>query len=231
MGNVTNNKNIHAGHRDRMKDRYLTSGADSFATHELLEMLLFYGIQQKDTNGLAHEMINHFGSLEGVMSATPEGLMVIPGIKKHAAVLLSLVSEINRRCETEKMSRRVLLDSQTKVEQYIKPILNMLSVEKLYALFLDNGMKLIKCVCISEGTVNANNPNVRKLLESALHYNAANVILAHNHPGGLAIPSKEDRVTTRAIDEALRMFDINLVEHFIVAGDRCAPMLHFSSSY
>jgi DNA repair protein RadC len=231
MEKDTRAKNVHAGHRDRMKDRYLESGAESFATHELLEMLLFYGIPQKDTNSLAHDMINHFGSLEGVISATPEELMAIPGIKKHAAVLISLVAEISRRCETEKLNRRVVLDSQHKVEQYIKPILSMLSIEKLYALYLDNSMRLIKCVCIAEGTVNANNPNIRRILESAIHYNAANVILAHNHPGGLTVPSKEDRATTHDIDVALRLIDINLVEHFIVADDRCAPTLHFSSTY
>lgn len=231
MSDVKKAPNVHAGHRDRMRDRYLESGAESFATHELLEMLLFYGVPQKDTNSLAHDMINHFGSLEGVISATPEELMSIPGIKKHAAVLVSLVAEINRRCLTEKMSRRVLLNTQEKIEHYIKPILNMLSVEKLYALFLDNSLKLIKCVCISEGTVNANNPNIKKIVQSALHYNAANVILAHNHPGGLAIPSKEDHATTRDVDVALRLMDINLVEHFIVAGDKCAPIKHYSMSF
>ena len=231
MSDVKKAPNVHAGHRDRMRDRYLESGAESFATHELLEMLLFYGVPQKDTNSLAHDMINHFGSLEGVISATPEELMSIPGIKKHAAVLVSLVAEINRRCLTEKMSRRVLLNTQEKIEHYIKPILNMLSVEKLYALFLDNSLKLIKCVCISEGTVNANNPNIKKIVQSALHYNAANVILAHNHPGGLVIPSKEDHATTRDVDVALRLMDINLVEHFIVAGDKCAPIKHYSMSF
>lgn len=231
MGDIKKEPNVHAGHRDRMKDRYLESGAESFATHELLEMLLYYGIPQKDTNSLAHDMINRFGSLEGVISATPEELMLIPGIKKHAAVLISLVAEINRRCLTEKMSRRVLLNTQEKLEQYIKPILNMLSVEKLYALFLDNSLKLIKCVCISEGTVNANNPNVKKIVQSALHYNAANVIMAHNHPGGLAIPSKEDHATTHDIDVALRLMDIELIEHFIVAGDKCVPIKHCSRSF
>lgn len=225
MDEIKTVKNVHAGHRDRMKDRYLESGAEGFASHELLEMLLFYGIPQKDTNSLAHDMIDRFGSLEGVISAKPEELMVIPGIKKHAAVLISLVAELNRRALIDKLTNRVLLDSQGKVEQYIKPFLSMLSIEKLYALYLDNSMRLIKCVCISEGTVNANIPSIRRIVELAIHNNAANVILAHNHPGGLTVPSKEDRATTRDIGEALRVVDINLVEHFIVADDRCAPML------
>ncbi len=226
MDEIKTVKNVHTGHRDRMRDRYLESGADGFATHELLEMLLFYGIPQKDTNALAHDMIDHFGSLEGVISAKPEELMTIPGIKRHAAVLISLVAELNRRSLTEKLTRRVTLDSQSKIEQYIKPFLSMLSIEKLYVLYLDNSMKLIKCVCISEGTVNTNNPSIRRIVELAIQNNAANVILAHNHPGGLTVPSKEDRATTRDIGEALRLVDVNLVEHFIVADNRCAPMLH-----
>ena len=219
-------KNVHAGHRDRMRDRYLESGAEGFASHELLELLLFYGIPQKDTNALAHEMIDRFGSLEGVISAKPEELMAIPGIKRHAAVLISLVAELNRRALIDKMTHRVILDSQGKIEQYIKPFLSMLSIEKLYVLYLDNSMKLIKCICISEGTVNANHPSIRRIVEIAIQNNAANVILAHNHPGGLTVPSKEDLATTRDIGEALRLVGIHLVEHFIVADDRCAPMIH-----
>jgi DNA repair protein RadC len=214
-----------------MKDRYLLSGAESFATHELLEMLLYYGIPQKDTNSLAHEMIRRFGSLDGVISATPEELMSIPGIKRHAAVLISLVAEINRRCEMEKMSTRPLLDTSTKVEQYIKPLFNNLSIEKLYALFLDNSLRLIKCVCISEGTVNANNPNIRQIVATAMNYNASNVMLAHNHPSGLAIPSREDIATTRDIDTALRLLQITLVEHFIVADGKCVPMVHNATKF
>lgn len=231
MSDVKEVKNVHAGHRDRMKDRYLASGAESFATHELLEMLLYYGIPQKDTNALAHEMIDRFGSLEGVISATPSELMSIPGIKRHAAVLISLIAEINRRCEMEKMSGRILLDTSSKIERYVKPLLNNLSVEKLYALFLDNSLKLIRCECVCVGTVNANNPNIRQILSKAMEYSAANVILAHNHPSGLAIPSREDIATTRDIDLALRLVGVNFIEHFIVADGKCVPVLHCSTKF
>ena len=231
MNEIKEVKNVHAGHRDRMKERYLVSGAKSFATHDLLEMLLYYGIPQKDTNSLAHDMINHFGSLEGVISSTPEELMTIPGIKKHAAVLISLIAEINRRCEIEKMSSRPLLNTSTKVEQYIKPFFDNLSIEKLYALYLDNGLKLIKCVCISEGTVNSNNPSIKSIVENAIKYRASGVMLAHNHPSGLAIPSKEDIATTRDIEVALRFVQVNLVEHFIVADGKCVPIKHCSTKF
>ena len=107
----------------------------------------------------------------------------------------------------------------------------MLSVEKLYAMFLDNSLRLIKCVCISEGTVNSNNANIKKIAQSAIHYNAANVILAHNHPGGLAIPSKEDHATSHDIDVALRLMDVNLIEHFIVAGEKCVQILRCAVSF
>lgn len=231
MDEIKSTKNVHAGHRDRMRDRYLEGGAVSFASHELLEMLLFYGIPQKDTNALAHAMIDHFGSLEGVISATPEELMSIQGIKKHAAVLISLVTEITRRCEMEKLSTRMLLDTDTKVEQYVKPLLVNLSIEKLYALLLDNSLRLIRCVCISEGTVNANNPNIRDIAATAFRHNASGVILAHNHPSGLAIPSKEDLAMTRDIEVALRLLQINLVEHFIVADGKCVPIKHCSTRF
>ena len=226
MDNTATVKNVHAGHRERMKDRYLESGADGFATHELLEMLLYYGIPQKDTNAMAHEMIERFGSLEGVLSASANELMSIPGIKKHATVLISLVAEIKRRCDIENTSNRRILDTQTKIEAYIKPLFSMLGVEKFYALFLDNSLRLIKCVCISEGTVNSSNANVRKIVEEAIFYNATNVILAHNHPNGIAVPSGEDKATTKNISEVLRCINVNVLEHFIVANDRCSPILH-----
>jgi DNA repair protein RadC len=226
MSDTNKKEQIHSGHRNRMKSKYLQGGADAFKSHELLEMLLFYCVPRKDTNELAHIIINHFGSLEAVFSASESELMKISGIKENACVLISLVRELNRRCELEKVSDIKKFDTQVKFEEYLKPIFAMQNVEKLYMMMFDNSMRLIDSAFISEGTVNANMFNVRTMVEKAYNAHAANVVIAHNHPNGRALPSQNDIDTTHDLDAAFRIMGINLCEHFIVADNKCVPILH-----
>ena len=215
----------HGGHRGRMKDKYMQNGADGFASHELLEMLLFYCVPRKDTNELAHEMIERFGSLEGILSAKDHELMQVSGIKQNACALISLVRDINKRCEIEKTKDIRVFDTQDKIEAYLTPIFSMLNVERLYMMCFDNSMRLISCDFISEGTVNASIFNIRNMVEKAYNVHAANVIIAHNHPNGRAIPSPNDMDATCDIDAAFRIMGINLCEHFIFADGKCVPIL------
>ena len=221
-------ENIHKGHRNRMRAKYLSSGAESMPTHELLEILLFYCIPQRDTNELAHQMLERFGSLDGLLSASPEELSSVPGIKESGSVLISLVNELNRRRELEKAEPPKVFDDANAIGSYLVALFSNLNTERFYLILLDNSMRHIETVCISEGSVNANDFNVRRIVEQAFFRHASNVIIAHNHPGGRTIPSMSDIDTTRDLNAALRLVGINLVEHFLVADDKYTTLLHRS---
>ena len=228
MANDVKPENVHKGHRNRMRAKYLVSGADSLPTHELVEMLLFYCIPQRDTNELAHQMLDRFGSLDGLLSASPEELSSISGIKETGSVLISLVNELNRRRELEKAEPPKTFDDSATIGAYLIALFNKINTERFYLILLDNSMRHIETVCISEGSVNANNFNIRKIVEQAFFRHASNVIIAHNHPGGRVIPSMFDIDTTRDLNAALSLVGINLVEHFLVAEDKYTTLLHRS---
>ena len=179
---------------------------------------------------MAHNLLNHFGSLEGVFSASPEELGSIPYIKKNASVLISLVREINRRREMEKLQKSTPFKTKAQIDEYLLTLYNDLSIERLYALLFDNSMRLIECVAVSDGTVNATNINVRTIVERALFKRASNVVIAHNHPEGRPIPSKHDIAATHDMDAALRIMGINLVDHFLVADGKCVSLRNFSTT-
>ena len=231
MSKAIKQENLHKGHRSRMRTKYLMSGADSMPTHELVEMLLYYCIPQKDTNELAHQLLDRFGSLEGLLSASTDEMSSVSGIKESASVLISLVNELNRRREIEKAAPPKVFDDEAVIGEYLVALFHNVSVERFYVILLDNSMRHIETVCISEGSVNANEFNVRRIVEQAFFRHASNVIIAHNHPGGRVIPSMSDVDATRDLNAALSLMGINLVEHFLVADEKYTTLLHRSCKY
>ncbi len=224
--NINNpNNNIHAGHRDRMKDKYLKSGIDNFSDHELLEMLLYYALPQKNTNELAHNLIAEFGSLKGVLEADTDSLMRVDGIKKHTAILLSLVNGINRRTRISENNDCMIFDSLSKVGEYLLNYYSGLCREQVCVMLFNNSMKLIDFVKISEGSVNSAAIDYRSIATISLTKNASCVILSHNHPNGLAIPSSEDREVTKTVESALSVLGITLLEHIIVGSENYMPSM------
>ena len=190
---------MHKGHRQRMKDRFREEGLDNFSEVQALELLLFYCIPQKDTNPIAHELLNHFGSLSQVLEAPVEELVKVPGIGENAAVLLKLVTDMGR--------------------YYLVPRFFGRRVETVFLLCLDAKCKVLCCKEVGEGSVNSAGFSIRKIVELALGVNATSVVLAHNHPSGVALPSPEDIQTTRRLAAALRAVEIHLADHIIVADD------------
>ena len=231
MSEKIKQENLHKGHRNRMRKKYLMSGADSMPTHELVEILLYYCIPQKDTNELAHQLLERFGSIEGLLSSSPDELSSVSGIKESASVLISLVNALNRRREVEKALPPKVFDDEAVTGEYLVGLFNNISVERFYVILLDNSMRHIETVCISEGSVNANEFNVRRIVEQAFFRHASNVIIAHNHPGGRVIPSMADIDATRDLNAALSLMGINLVEHFLVADEKYTTLLHRSCKY
>ena len=218
---------MHENHRDRLKNRFLTESLDTFEPHNVLELLLFYSIPQKDTNETAHRLIERFGSLSDVLDAPFEELIQVPGIKEHSATLLKLIPALSRRYMLDKHHGDEPLSSTEKIGQYFVDKYFGINVETVYLLLLDNKFDVIDCVKIHEGSVSSAAITLRRLVELALYRRASMVVLAHNHPSGVPIPSSEDIYTTREIKKAFDLLEIKMLGHILVAGEKYINILNY----
>lgn len=217
---------MHENHRDRVKNRFLKEGLDHFDPHNVLELLLFYSIPQKDTNELAHTLIERFGSLAGVFDAAFQDLISVPGIKEHSATLIKMIPALSRRYLSEKHDCGEALSDIDKIGRYLVNRYIGINVETVYLLLLDNKFGVIDFVKIHEGSVNSSAITMRRLVETALFKRASMAVLAHNHPSGVAIPSGDDLFTTREAKRAFDLLEINLLAHIIVAGDSYVDVMN-----
>lgn len=211
---------IHEGHRERLKARFRAEGLDNFSDIQVLELLLFYAIPRKDTNPIAHGLLDRFGSLVQVMEAPVEELEKVPGIGSNAALLLNLITAVARFYMVRQTEEETILNSIDGCKKYLAQFFLGRRTEMVYLLCLDAKCKVLGCRKVGEGSVNSANVPVRRIVEIALGLNASSVILAHNHPSGIAVPSQEDIATTRRLASALSTVDVALADHIIVAdGD------------
>ena len=219
----------HVGHRERMRKRLAATSPAGFADHEILEMLLYYTYARGDTNEIAHALIEAFGSIEGILDTDPARLQTVLGVGQSCAVFLTLLGEISRRYLTQKVSggegERAVLDTPERLASYLALRFVGATRELAYALLLDNSMRPVDCFPISAGTVSGVSISVRDIAERAYTKKAAAVVLAHNHPGGVAVPSSEDIALTHRVGEALSLLGIPLVEHFVFSDKAYAPIL------
>ena len=210
---------IHDGHRARKKAQFRQHGLDGFADHEVLELLLYYAIPRKDTNEIAHRLLQKFGSLQNVFAAPAEELAKVDGVGESAALFLTLLPQVQKRAMRSGGKERVL-NSVDKCGRYFLELLGHERQELLYQACLDGKGKVLSSRCLAEGDVSMAAVSVRQVVEYALRAGAVGVVLAHNHPSGVALPSQEDIATTRLIRDALRTMNIQLVDHIVVAdGD------------
>ncbi len=210
---------IHDGHRERLKNRFRTEGLDAFDEHNVLELLLFYAVPRSDTNPAAHELLDTFGSLSAVFDAPIDALVKVKGVGENAATLIKLIPALARRYEVDK-NNIACLSSTKLVGEYLLSRYVGKTQEIVYLICLDGKYKPLCCVAISEGIVNTVSISTRRIIELALKYNAVGVVLAHNHPGGIALPSNDDISTTFMIRDALRTINVKLLDHIVVAdGD------------
>lgn len=216
---------MHKDHRKHTKDRFLSEGLDSFEPHNVLELLLFYSIPQKDTNETAHMLINRFGSLSAVFDAPYDDLLTVPGISEHSATLIKLIPAISRRYAMEKNSKVTKLSSIEDIGKYLVARYLGVTEETVLLLLLDNKFGLIDCVKVHEGSVNSSAITMRKLIETSLFKRASMVVLAHNHPSGVALPSSDDLFTTQQVKRAFDLVEIGMLAHIIVAGDTFTNIL------
>ena len=216
---------IHDGHRQRVKDRFCKEGLDHFEEHQVLELLLFYCIPRVDTNPIAHALIERFGSLSQVLEAPVEKLEKVPGIGHNAAVFLTLVTAAGRYYQVNCATRSVALSTVEECGKYLLPYFYGRCNEMVYLLCLDAKGKVLCCKEIGEGSVNSAGVPIRRVVETALAANATSVVLAHNHPSGLAYPSDADIHTTERVARALAAVEIDLVDHIVIADDDYVSMI------
>ena len=222
---------IHDGHRQRLRQRFLQEGLDHFTEVQALELLLFPVIPRRDTNPIAHRLLEQFGSFPQVLEAPAEELQKVEGIGENTAAYLHLVLETGRFYQISRSRQCKILPSLEKCGEYLKAFFYGKTVENVYLLCLDAKCMVLACKKIEEGSVNSAGLSIRKIVETALSVNASAVILAHNHPSGLAIPSDEDIHTTRKVAAALSAVEIQLIDHIVVAEDDFVSMVQSGISF
>lgn len=216
---------IHDGHREKMRHRFLSGGLEHFADHEALELLLFYAIPRRDTNPIAHTLMDRYGSLSAVLAAPVEDLQKVDGIGESAAILLKLVPHICYKARLADAARQdLVLNTADRAGAYLLERFAGERNEVIYQLCLDRKGKMVACKRLGEGNIGSAALDIRRLVENAIHSNASAVILAHNHPSGLALPSDEDFVATDRAKAALATIGVQLSDHLIVADGTFVSM-------
>ena len=219
-----NPSELHKDHRKRLKERFLSEGLDNFTQIQALELLLFYCIPRRDTNPIAHRLLKRFGSFSRVLEATAEELKLVEGIGDETATFLRLIPELTRYYQVNCAQRVEILNSVEKCGRYLLPYFANRRVETVFLLCLDAKCKVLSCREVGEGSINSAGVPIRRVVELALAEGATSVVLSHNHPSGIALPSREDVMTTQRLAGALEAVEITLADHIVVADDDFVSM-------
>lgn len=215
--------NIHKGHRQKLKNRVLAGGLAGEAPHTILELLLFYGIPRKDTNPIAHELLDRFGSLSGVLRAGVEELKSVQGMTENAALLLHLILPVYAAYEEDLRRMPTLPESAAQIVDFMRPKLIGSTTEKAYLLCIGGNGKLLGLRKICEGDLSSAAIDLRALAAAVLETKAQDAILVHNHPNGVAAPSLQDIDATKQIVSFLDQMKVRLVNHIILSeNDYCS---------
>ena len=219
--------NIHAGHRLRMREKYLKFGPEAFSDHELLEMLLYFSIPRANTNHTAHHLLDRFGSLENLLSADVSSIKSVDGIGESSALQISIAGALSKRSKKKPISPKKKFQDLESVGNFFVERFSGSSREVVAAMFLDSSMRLIDMITIAEGSVGEVSFTPARVVREAILKDATAVILAHNHPCGVSVASLADRNITIVLEAALSSVEIPLIEHIIVSEVGFAPTLMY----
>lgn len=228
LSNKTNNNkkkkkdsNIHIDHRKRVRERFIKEGSlDSFEYHQIIELLLFFTIPRRDTNVIAHKLLDEYGSFHNLLNAKPEDLMKRCNLSQPTAVLISMIPYLSRKYLNSRWDKNVVIDNSIIASEYFGSLLLGQPFESFYMLYLDTRKRLNKSVKISEGNNRESYIYVDKIVDYALLYKACFVVMGHNHPSGTLKPSPADVNATKKVIEALEIINVRLLDHIIVCGEK-----------
>jgi len=210
----------YLGHRQRLKEKYLTHGLEGFHDYEIMELLLTYGIPRKDVKEPAKELLKRFGGLKGILDAGIDELREVRGLNAHTAVLVKLVKDIGAVYLLQKAQERPQISCTAELIDFCKTAMGALKDEEFRVCYLDAQNRIIAMETVQEGIVNQAVVYPRKVLERALQWKASAIILVHNHPSGHVRPSDADIRLTRTIQETARTLDILVHDHLIIGENR-----------
>lgn len=231
MADKNSEQNLHSGHRARVRAEFLDGGfVESTPSHKILELLLFYCIPRVDTNPIAHEMIAKFGSFAAVLDASPEELAEFKGMTMNGAVLLKSIMVAARRYIKEKSEERPSFKNIDDIGDFLLKRFLGINKEKVAVICLDGKGKYINFCFISDGDIASVGLSMREVMSVCIEHNARAVVLAHNHPSGIAIPSAADVAVTEMAADTLNMVGIHLIDHIILADNDFVSMSQ-SSEY
>lgn len=213
----------HAGHRDRMRKRFLDTGLDGFEPHETLEMLLFYAVPMKNTSILAHQLIDRFGSISAVFDA-PLDLLTEFGLTERQAMFLKMIPEVCRVYLDDKYNNTEKIIRKEKMCDYLITKFIGRQEECVILLLLDSKGRELFCGVVSKGGSRSSQISIRRIVDLAMRCHASVAVIAHNHPSGVAFPSSGDFKTTEDVKKALALVGVKLADHIIVADDDCISM-------
>ncbi|MBQ8614492.1 MAG: RadC family protein [Ruminiclostridium sp.] len=223
---MEDDKNVHHGHRSRMKAAMLEHGLDGLNDHQILELLLFYAIPKRDTNPIAHRLVERFGSLRGVLEADYDELRKVNGIADNAASLIKFSQLLSGRYlrsasfegDTAKFS------STDSLRMYFEGAFLGVRTEQVRAMLVDDSLCMIKEQMLMEGTIGSVELSARKFTDFVVKNDSNRIVIAHNHPNGLALPSKDDIEATKELYAIFEKLDITLLDHIIVGRSGSCSM-------
>ena len=207
----------HEGHRKRLRDRYIATGFDGFAPHEVLELVLQAAIPRQDTKKIAYELIDTFGNINNVFTASIEELAKCKGIGEGSAVWLHLIMDTVRYCDKQTIKKTKILRTSSDFGEYAVPLLSHLPEETFYAIVLDSSCNIVCCENVGNGSSAEVLVNLRQLATLAITNNSSAIVLAHNHPSGILEASFEDIKFTQKVKDILAALHIMLIDHIIVS--------------
>lgn len=210
-------------HRKRAREKYTQTGFESMLPHEILEFMLFSSNARKDTKPIAYELLKKFKNIAGVLDAPYEELLKIDGIGPQSALQIKFIPFISRKY-MEKTNEVKILNTPELTAKFVVPQFLGRTIETAILILLDNKSSVITSIIISEGNVNATYVSPRTIVENCLKHNASSVILAHNHPNGTTKASPQDIHMTHNIKDALKLLNINFLDHIIVADSNYLSM-------